>query len=144
MVLPQHVKTSLDLGPSPAFERAHIPGAWWCVRARLEDAISSLQSPKQIVLTSPDGLLARAALQEARHLAPCQVDALIGGTDQWIADGRKTEAGLARTVGATDDVWFKPYEHRDAQEKFMREYLTWEVALVEQIERDGTARFRAF
>jgi len=26
----------------------------------------------------------------------------------------------------------------------MREYLSWEVALVEQLERDGTTRFRVF
>ena len=54
------------------------------------------------------------------------------------------ETGLVGVIGATDDVWYKPYEHRAAQEKFMREYLTWEVALPEQIARDGTARFRRY
>ena len=41
-----------------------------------------------------------------------------------------------------NDVWYKPYEHREAIEQAMRDYLTWEVNLVEQIERDGDARFR--
>ena len=134
----------VDLGPSPGYERGHIPGAWWCVRARLAEALERLPSPRRIVLTSPDGRLAEAALEETRRLAPCPVEALDGGTDRWIAEGRETESGLERTIGDLDDVWFKPYEHRDAQEKFMREYLTWEVALVEQIERDGTARFKAY
>ena len=55
-----------------------------------------------------------------------------------------TVSGLEHIKGETNDVWYKPYEHRSAQEKFMRDYLTWEVALVEQIERDATTQFRVF
>jgi rhodanese-related sulfurtransferase len=136
--------TVIDLGPSTAYERQHIPGALWCVRARLKEALAALPDDARIVLTSPDGLLARVALAEARALTAADVQALDGGTDQWLAEDRSTESGLTHTVGPTDDVWYKPYEHRGAQEKFMRDYLTWEVALVEQIERDGTTRFRSF
>ena len=134
----------VDLGPSPAYERHHIPGAVWCVRARLADAFADIPANVDVVLTSPDGMLAEIALQEARGLRGHRVEALQGGTERWLADGHETEAGLVRTVGPTDDVWYKPYQHREAQESFMREYLTWEVALVEQIERDGTTRFRTF
>lgn len=136
--------TVIDLGPSPIYERQHIPGAWWTVRARLADALSGLPSTARIVLTSADGLLAGVALSEARALIDGEVLVLEGGTDRWLAEGRPVETGLDHAIGATDDVWYKPYEHREAQEKFMREYLTWEVALVEQIERDGTTRFRSF
>ena len=136
--------TVVDLGPSPAYERQHIPGALWCVRARLAAAFAEIPADVDVVLTSPDGALAEIALEEARGLGGHRVEALRGGTERWLADGHATEAGLARTVGPTDDVWYKPYEHRGAQEKFMREYLTWEVALVEQIARDGTTRFRTF
>ncbi len=136
--------TVIDLGPSTGYEQHHIPGALWCVRARLAEAIAPLPATADIVLTSTDGLLARLALKEARALTAGEVQALDGGTDRWLAEDRATESGLEHTVGDTDDVWYKPYEHRGAQEKFMRDYLTWEVALVEQIERDGTTRFRAF
>ncbi|MCZ6869457.1 MAG: rhodanese-like domain-containing protein [Gammaproteobacteria bacterium] len=136
--------TVIDLGPSTGYEQHHIPGALWCVRARLAEAIAPLPATADIVLTSTDGLLARLALKEARALTAGEVQALDGGTDRWLAEDRVTESGLEHIVGDTDDVWYKPYEHRGAQEKFMRDYLTWEVALVEQIERDGTTRFRAF
>lgn len=136
--------TVIDLGSSIDYERHHIPGAWWCVRARLAEAIAGLPTPARIVLTSPDDRLARLALREARALTSCDVQALEGGTDRWLAEGRVEESGLEHAIGPTDDVWYKPYEHRGAQEKFMRDYLTWEVALVQQIERDGTTRFRAF
>lgn len=132
----------IDLGLSTAYERGHIPGALWCVRARLGEAIGDLPDGGRIVLTSADGLLARIALAEARTMTPRAVQALDGGTERWSAEGRPLETGLERAIGPTDDVWYKPYEHRGAQERFMRDYLTWEVALVEQIERDGTSRFR--
>ena len=135
--------TVIDLGPSTGYEQQHIPGAVWCVRARLAQAMASLPTTARVVLTSPDGRLARLALREARVLAR-DVQALDGGTDRWLAENRVTESGIEHTVGATDDVWYKPYEHRGEQEQFMRDYLTWEVALVEQVERDGTTRFRAF
>lgn len=132
----------VDLGPSPAYDMGHIPGAIWCTRARLAEWLEDLV-PDRVVLTSPDGRLARMALVDA-YPPDLQVEALDGGTEKWISERRATTSGLERVVGPTDDVWFKPYDHRGEQEKFMRDYLTWEVALVEQIKRDGTTRFRAF
>lgn len=137
----QHI-TVVDLGPSPAYEAGHIPGAIWCTRARLAEWLEN-SVPERIVLTSPDGSLARMALVDA-YPPDLQIEALDGGTEKWVAERRTTTSGLERVVGPTDDVWFKPYDHRGEQEKFMRDYLTWEVGLVEQIERDGTTRFRAF
>ena len=109
--------TVVDLGPSPAHEQRHIPGALWCVRARLASALAGVPPDGLVVLTSPDGRLARLALGEARELGGHQVEALLGGTERWLAEGRGVETGLAGAIGATDDVWYKPYEHRGAQEK---------------------------
>ena len=136
--------TVIDLGPSPAYEQRHVPGALWCVRARLGTALAEIPSARPVVLTSPDGTLARLALDEAQELGGHEVRALEGGTGRWLAEGREVETGLLGAIGATDDVWYKPYEHRGAHERFMRDYLTWEVALPEQIARDGTARFRRY
>lgn len=141
--------TVIDLGLSRDYDRAHVPGASWCTRDRLAETIRALESEMGalLVLTSGDGLLARVALSEAAELlapAAVEVHALAGGTNAWIEAGQPAAAGLERTFGPTDDVWFKPYDHRGRQEQFMRDYLTWEVALVEQIERDGTTRFRTF
>ena len=136
--------TVVDLGPSPAYEQSHIPGALWCVRARLATALAEIPGDDPVVLTSPDATLARLALGEAREFGVHEVEALEGGTKRWLAEGREVESGLANAIGAPDDVWYKPYEHRRAQETFMRDYLTWEVGLPEQIARDGTARFRRY
>ena len=145
--------TVIDLGLSRDYNRAHIPGACWCTRLRLTEALARLQQQgdlcEQVVLTSGDGLLAMLALPEARAWAQTNnldldIQALSNGTDAWISADLPTTKGLENIIGPIDDVWFKPYDHQGSQEQFMRDYLTWEVALVEQIERDGTTRFREF
>ena len=114
----------------------HVPGAWWGVRARLESCLERIPPAERLVLTSPDGTLARlgaADLEERKN-----VQALAGGTNAWLAAGLPTEQGLERAATEIDDVWFRPYQQRGTMERFMREYLTWEVGLVEQLERDNS------
>jgi 3-mercaptopyruvate sulfurtransferase SseA len=71
------------------------------------------------------------------------VRVLAGGTDAWVAAGGALEEGLERRLSEPDDLWKKPYEQVKAGEErqAMEDYLTWELALVEQIARDGTADF---
>ena len=69
---------------------------------------------------------------------------LAGGTAAWAAAGLPLETGMTWPLSETDDLWYKPYENEGAVEQEMRDYLTWEIALVEQIERDGDAGFLVF
>ncbi|MCZ6863305.1 MAG: thiosulfate sulfurtransferase, partial [Alphaproteobacteria bacterium] len=74
-----------------------------------------------------------------------EVKILEGGTDAWQATGFELVDGFENMASANDDVWYKPYDHDgEVVAEHMRNYLTWETELVEQIERDGTARFRRF
>ena len=89
-----------------------------------------------------DGVLARLA---AADLADTELDVrvLLGGTSAWRSAKLPLESGREdRIVGLGEDVWYKPYDWTTDQEAHMREYLTWEVDLVAQVERDGDARFR--
>ena len=55
--------------------------------------------------------------------------------------------GFSRMIDPTIDIWYKPYEFIDEDkniEQAMQQYLTWEVDLVGQIERDGTTEFKVF
>ena len=133
----------LDLASSAEFRAAHIPGAWWGVRGRLGECLERTPDAQSLILTSPDATLAHLA---AGDLASSRggVRVLAGGTRAWLAAGFPTEPGLENATTETDDVWFRPYEHHDAMERWMRDYLRWEVGLLEQIERDGDAGFRSF
>jgi rhodanese-related sulfurtransferase len=137
--------TVIDFSTSLRFRAAHVPGAWWAVRSRLADARARIGAAKELVLTSEDGALAHLAAPEAAALWPeAKVRVLEGGNAAWKAAGGALETGTERATTTLDDVWYKPYDHGANAEKHARDYLEWEVALVEQIKRDPTIRFRAF
>jgi rhodanese-related sulfurtransferase len=139
----------LDIGTSIKYrKRGHIPGAWWGVRSRLGEARAAIGDVETLVLTSTDGQLAKLAVPDAAALWPdASVMALAAGNKGWRHGGHDMEPGFDRATTTADDVWYKPYDHDDAAEvvhQHMQDYLTWEVALVEQIERDPTVEFPTF
>jgi hypothetical protein len=132
----------LDLSTSLRFNHAHIPGAWWGVRSRLTQAREKIGAVNSLVLTSEDSILAHLAAPEVAELWPeAEIRVLEGGNAAWKGP---TESGVERATTARDDVWYKPYDHASDYKKHARDYLDWEVALVDQIKRDSTIRFRAF
>jgi len=136
----------LDLATSLRHRDRHIPGSWWGVRARLADAKAKIPAPRTLLLTSEDGVLGQLAAPEAAVAWPsAEILVLEGGNSAWFAAGLPAEQGLDRATTANDDVWYKPYDHPgDVEKQHMRDYLDWEVALVDQIKRDPTIKFRAF
>jgi rhodanese-related sulfurtransferase len=129
----------LDFSTSLRFHYRHIPGAWWVVRSRLAEARQKVGEAKALVLTSEDGVLAHFAAPQVQALWPkADVKVLEGGNAAWQG---AWEGGHERSTTLRDDVWYKPYDHEAGFERHAREYLEWEVALVEQIKRDPTIRF---
>ncbi len=132
----------IDLADSLRYRRGHIPGAWWAVRARF-DKLADIGAP--VVLVSPDDELARWAWPDAEGRWP-GTTVLAGGTAAWVAGGHGLEAGMTRPTTDTDDVWYKPYDAQDetVARQHMRDYLEWEVELLNQIDGDALVAFRAF
>ena len=134
--------TVLDFSTSLRFHYRHLPGAWWAVRSRLKDARDKVGDARILLLTSEDGVLAHLAAPEVAALWPkAQVRVLDGGNAAWKGPW---EAGSERATTVRDDVWYKPYDHEAGFEQHARDYLAWEVALLEQIKRDPTIRFQKF
>jgi rhodanese-related sulfurtransferase len=134
--------TVLDFSTSLRFHYQHLPGAWWVVRSRLKEAHEKVGEARMLVLTSEDGVLAHLAAPEVAALWPkAQVRVLDGGNAAWKGPW---ETGSERATTTRDDVWYKPYDHEAGFEKHARDYLAWEVALLEQIKRDPTIRFQRF
>ncbi|MDP6342362.1 MAG: rhodanese-like domain-containing protein [Alphaproteobacteria bacterium] len=134
----------LDLAPSRDYDAGHIPGAWWGVRARLADSLPRLPNRPSLVLTSGSGVLARLAAPEASELTEMPIAVLAGGNRAWAEAGGELRSGLENLADERDDTWLKPYDHPGGVEERMRAYLTWEVDLLDDIERDGDHRFRLF
>ena len=72
------------------------------------------------------------------------VDMLEEVAKAWRAAGLALAQGPEHMASEDDDAWLKPYDHESGQEQRMRDYLTWETALIPAVERDGCARFRLF
>ncbi len=137
----------IDLASSLAYRKhGHLPGAYWAVRSRLGEAKAIIGDADEIILTSPDGVLAALAASDVSLRWPdASVSVLVGGTKGWTLAGGLPEVGLTRPTTEVDDIWYKPYDHDDGEpERHMQDYLTWEVALVEQLDRDPTVSFPVF
>ncbi len=135
--------TVVDLSRSLSFRNGHVPGAWWGVRSRLDEAYAVLPEVGHLVLTSSDGVLAHyAALEAAKLWQNSRISVLEDGNAGWIDAGLPLETGSERRTTALDDIWYKPYQQAEDYEEHAREYLRWEVALLEQIKRDPTVEFR--
>lgn len=129
----------LDFSTSLRFHQRHLPGAWWVVRSRLDEARRHIGDATTLTLTSEDGVLAQLAAPDVAALWPhANVRVLEGGNAAWPGPW---EAGTERATTTRDDVWYKPYDHQASFEQHARDYLAWEVALIEQIKRDPTIRF---
>jgi rhodanese-related sulfurtransferase len=136
--------TVIDFETSLNYRDGHVPGAWLAIRANLEANLRAIPQPKMLVLTSPDGIIARLAAPEAAQFTRAPIKVLEGGTDAWRAAGLPLETGMSHLADTTDDVWYRPYDRTAKVEEAMQDYLTWEVNLVKQIERDDDVKFRAF
>jgi 3-mercaptopyruvate sulfurtransferase SseA len=107
--------------------------------------LEGLPVGSQVVVTSADGVLAQLTVAELAPVTGVTVFALEGGLNAWrtagyaLVEGEDSEAGEL-----PEDVWYRPYDRTAGIEQAMQAYLSWEVALVEQIERDGTTRFLRF
>jgi rhodanese-related sulfurtransferase len=132
----------VDLARSLDFREGHIPGAIWAIRTRLEAVADALGNADHVVLTSPDGIFARLAVAEAASLTKAEVRVLEDGTAAWHAYGRPLVKDRQNPPDAAClDVYLRPYDRNSGVEEAMHAYLSWEIALVDQIARDGTVRF---
>jgi len=133
--------TVVDLSLSRDYLGSHIGGAWFAIRARLEQFIQKEPLRRNVVLTSEDGVLASLAVHEVRAWTPLAVRYLDGGNGAWRAAGYPLTADDPRMADEPVDAWLKPYERPDGVKQAMADYLAWETDLLPRIARDGCARF---
>ncbi|MGE0415819.1 MAG: rhodanese-like domain-containing protein [Acetobacteraceae bacterium] len=127
----------VDVDWSRTYRDGHIPGAWYAIRARLASILPTLPAG-QVVFTSSDGVLARLAAADF----PGRSMALAGGTQAWVAAGLPLETGNDRMATSPDDIRLRAREQAGSVEDAMNAYLSWEIALAEQMATDDDQRFR--
>jgi rhodanese-related sulfurtransferase len=137
--------TLLDLAKALDYRDEHPEGAWWASRVAIAENLSKIPEGHAVLLTSPDGVLARLT---ANDLASCgrTVAVVDGGTKAWVASGLPLASGITAVLSPPNDSYLRPYDRKNKAEieKAMNDYLTWEVALVEQIKKAGGIRFKSY
>jgi rhodanese-related sulfurtransferase len=134
----------VDLSLSRDYLTAHIPGAWFAIRARLPRSLSQVPMRKGLVLTSEDGVLAGIAAAEVQALTDVPVYALAGGNRAWRTAGQLLTDADPHLADEPADLWLKPYERKGDTRDAMADYLAWETDLLPRIARDGDAKFVTF
>lgn len=130
----------IDVGDSFGWRRERIPGSRYAMRSHLSTALRSIDPGQDLVFVCNDGRLSPFAAQDACDAGHHKVAWLQGGRAAWrrsgqvMAPGRIDEDPLQLTP--TDDMWYPPWARADKVEQAMREYLTWEVDLLEQLARE--------
>ncbi len=132
----------IDLEYSKQYRKGHIPGAWFATPGRLSAALDKVPTTERLVLTSPNGDLARIAATKLSTATGQSILALEGGTESWTAAGFPLESGDGRLADTADDVWLPARERGGDRESAMRAYLAWEIDLVNQMASDDDQRFR--
>jgi 3-mercaptopyruvate sulfurtransferase SseA len=140
-LLDRGVAAVVDLATSLAYEAGHIPGAWFAVRARLPGNLARVPKAAMLVFTSPDGMLARLAAAELGEVGHGEIRCLDGGTAAWHAAGLPLNKDREALADTPNDCWRRPYDPY-AGEGARERYLSWEIELVHQIEREGNLGFR--
>jgi hypothetical protein len=122
--------------------QGHPAGALWAPRSRLAAALASQDAGRTLVLSAPDEGLARLAWADAAAAWPGPVRVLSGGMGAWQDAGLPVQTGEPGLLGPPDDAFVRPFEARGDVEKSMRDYLDWEVGLLDRLRDDPTVRFR--
>jgi len=133
--------TVIDLATSLEYKAGHIPGAFWAVRSRLDEALGKVPPNDTLIFTGSDPVLARLAAGDAAA-AGRTVRLLEGGNAAWAKASLAMATGFENLTTANNDVQYKAYDHDDNIEFHMQEYLSWEIGLVDLVEKDATARFQ--
>lgn len=137
----------LDMSNSVKHRKGHIPGSKWAIRSTLaRDLDLAAMGAAPIVVSGRDDALSRLTAGDLMAMGAKDVRVLTGGHDAWVEAGGALEKGLEDAVAPVpaEDLYFKPYDRDHGIEQAMKAYLDWEVALVEQLERDQTMVFPQF
>lgn len=131
----------IDLRPSMTYRKGHIAGARWSIRSLLAQHVAGEQRP--LVLLAEVAQLAALASQELPQAQRAQVRLLDGGLDAWRAAGFAVqESPDALSDEQCIDFLFFTHDRHSGNKDAARQYLTWEIGLLAQMNADEIASLK--
>jgi rhodanese-related sulfurtransferase len=132
----------IDLRASLAYRQGHIDGAIWSIRPRLNAAAVA---GKTVVLVAEEPAIARLAAVDVGEAGATDVRLLVEPPEAWAAAGLP----IARSPSEPSDqaridfLFFTAKRHEGTAEAAAaaRQYLAWEVGLIEQLDAQERGAF---
>jgi rhodanese-related sulfurtransferase len=139
--LPGGLVRLLDLRPSMSYRKEHIDGAAWSIRPRIGAAVADVTKP--VVLIADETGVAALAAFDLAEAGVREVRLLSGGHEAARAAGLPTIATPDTPSDAECiDFLFFTHGRHEGNAEAARQYLAWEIALVEQLDAQERASFR--
>ncbi|MEM9062586.1 MAG: rhodanese-like domain-containing protein [Pseudomonadota bacterium] len=127
----------IDLRSSAAFLAGHIEGANWSIRPKLKPSV------RPVVLTSENKAVAQIAAVDLREMGQADICFLAAEPEKW-ADAGLTLTTSSDALSDAERIDFLSFTHgrHDGNLDASRQYLAWEIALIDQLDADERAVFR--
>ena len=125
--------TILDASPGMSYRKAHIDGAAWVTRARLDRL--SLDRASPILVTGSDPVLIDGVVADLRSDGRRNVTGCSGSPEIWTAAGFDLVATPDKpSDDDCIDYLFFVHDRHDGNLDAARRYLEWETGLVDQLD----------
>jgi rhodanese-related sulfurtransferase len=130
-----------DIRPSMTYRAGHIAGSVWSIRPKLAGAVAGMDDA--VVLIADDKAVAALAAWELEELGVDDVSVILDGQKAWEAAGLRVESTPETPPDAECiDYLFFTHERHKGVEAAARQYLQWELGLVEQLDEQERSVFR--
>lgn len=130
----------IDVRPSVNYRKEHIDGAVWSIRPRVAAVADGKGT---VVLVADDPAIAALAGLDLVEAGVRDVRVLAGGHEAAKAAGLKVAATPSEPADADciDHLFFTAGRH-EGDEAAARQYLTWEIGLVDQLDAAERGSFK--
>jgi rhodanese-related sulfurtransferase len=134
--------TVVDVRPSMAYRKAHVPGSTWSIRPRF-DALAARLAGRHVALVAEEPGMAAIAARDLARSNPASIARLDGGLAGWQRAGHPVESTPGDPPDADCiDYLFFVHDRHEGNKDAARRYLAWETQLLSQVEDADLASYR--
>jgi rhodanese-related sulfurtransferase len=140
--------TVIDVADSLSYKKGHIPGAWFAIRSRLDEALRKIPQSSNLVVTGDDPALVALTGRDLAKISGKPVSILEGGNAAWRKANLPITAGFENLATKTDDIFLQPFlwgQFEPMSPEFKQAanaYFEWELELPGRLERAKETNFK--
>jgi rhodanese-related sulfurtransferase len=140
--------TVIDVADSLSYKKEHIPGAWFAIRSRLDEALRKIPQSSNFVVTGNDQALVALAGRDLAEISGKPVSILEGGNAAWRKANLPVTPGFENLATKTDDIFRQPFlwgQFEPMSPEFKQaanDYFEWELELPGRLERAKETNFK--